>query len=46
MNITKYTYLVSGIPQNYLIDRDGVIIGEDVIGNDLKKTLTRLFERN
>ncbi len=46
MNISKYTYLVSGIPHNYLIDRDGIIIGENIKGNDLEKTLTRLFNRN
>nr|WP_299070064.1 TlpA disulfide reductase family protein [uncultured Allomuricauda sp.] len=43
MNISKYTYLVSGIPQNYLINTKGHIIAENVKGKHLGKSLEKLF---
>lgn len=42
--ISTYTYLVSAIPQNYLIDKNGTIIGENLKGNDLKNALTKIFK--
>jgi len=43
MQISKYTYLVTSIPDNYLIDRDGIIIAKDLMGEELRKTLGELF---
>jgi thiol-disulfide isomerase/thioredoxin len=43
MNISKYTYLVTAIPQNYLINREGRIIGVNVTGKDLQNILAKLF---
>ncbi len=43
MHITKYTYLVTGIPNNYLINQDGVIIAKDLKGVELQKALGALF---
>lgn len=43
MNVSKYMYLVSAIPDNYLISRDGIIIAEDIRGEELRKTLAQLL---
>ncbi len=43
-DISTYAYLVSAIPQNYLIDRNGIIIGENLKGTALKNTLEKIFE--
>ena len=43
MNISKYTFLVTALPQNYLINKEGTIIGINVTGNDLQDILTKLF---
>jgi len=44
MSISKYMYLVSAIPENYLINRNGVIIAKDVRGEELRKILTEAIE--
>lgn len=44
MSISKYTYLVSAIPDNYLIDRNGIIIAMDIRGEELRKILTEVIE--
>ena len=41
--ITTYIYLVSAIPQNYLIDRNGIIIAENLKGADLRSALLKIF---
>ena len=43
MDISKYKYLVSAIPDNYLINRDGIIIGKDLRGDELRTALSKLF---
>ncbi|MDN5204889.1 TlpA disulfide reductase family protein [Fulvivirgaceae bacterium BMA10] len=45
-DISTYTYLVSAIPQNYLIDRNGIIIGENLKGVDLRNALMKIFNNN
>jgi peroxiredoxin len=44
MSISKYTYLVSAIPDNYLINRNGIIIAKNVRGDELRKILTEAIE--
>ena len=36
-------YRVTGIPMSYLIDRDGIIHGKSLRGNDLKATIDKLL---
>ena len=43
-NQVAKTYGIQAIPQNYLLDRDGKIIGKDLRGEALQKALTDLFE--
>ena len=38
-------YSVSGIPRNYLIDENGIIIARNLRGEALKKKLKELFEK-
>jgi peroxiredoxin len=45
MHISKYTYLVTGIPQNYLVDSDGIIIAENVHGKRLESLLEAIFTK-
>lgn len=45
MSVSKYTYLVSAIPDNYLINRDGVIIARNVKGDELCAMLTEAIEK-
>lgn len=40
MHVSKYTYLVSAIPDNYLIDQKGYVIAVGVRGRELNKHLT------
>jgi peroxiredoxin len=44
MSISKYKYLVSGIPDNYLINRKGIIIAKDIRGEELRKILIEEIE--
>jgi peroxiredoxin len=39
MAVSKYIYLVSAIPQNYLIDANGKIISENLRGDELQQKL-------
>jgi len=39
-------YRVSGIPMSYLIDRDGIIRGKSLRGDDLKKAIEELLNGN
>lgn len=41
-NAAATKYSVQGIPFNYLIDANGIIIAKNLKGNDLAKTLERL----
>ena len=43
MNISKYIYLVSAIPDNYLINEDGTIVAKGIHGTQLQKVLTDLL---
>ncbi|MEA3238518.1 MAG: TlpA disulfide reductase family protein [Candidatus Bipolaricaulota bacterium] len=38
-------YRVSGIPMSYLIDRDGIIHGKSLRGNDLKQAIEELLNQ-
>jgi len=38
-------YSVSGIPQNYLIDRDGKILAKDLRGPALEEKLAEVFKQ-
>jgi hypothetical protein len=39
-------YHVTGIPANYLINKDGIIIDKDLTGEKLTKKLEALFNEN
>ena len=43
-NEVAKTYGIQAIPQNYLLDRDGKIIGKNLRGEELQKFLKNLFE--
>lgn len=45
MSVSKYTYLVSALPDNYLINSNGIIIAEDLRGETLRNTLDKLFNK-
>lgn len=42
-SLAAQKYAVGGIPTNYLIDGDGIIIGKALRGEDLEKTLETLI---
>ena len=42
-NEASLIYGISGIPDNFLIDRNGVIIGRNLRGNELNEKLTELM---
>lgn len=42
---TAVLYAVRGIPQNFLLDPDGKIIGKNLRGNDLTDKLSEIFKR-
>ena len=42
-NAAAQKYAVGGIPTNYLIDGDGIIIGKALRGEDLEKTIETLI---
>ncbi len=44
MNVSIYVYLVSGIPDNYLISQDGTIIARGLRGEDLSKYLNKILK--
>lgn len=44
MSITKYTYLVSALPTNYLINRQGIIIAKDIRGSALTNKLNEVLD--
>lgn len=44
-NSAALKYAVQGIPTNYLIDGDGIIIGKSLRGLDLEKALENLKEK-
>lgn len=44
MRISKYTYLVSAIPDNYLINREGIIVAKDIRGEELGKIIKEVIE--
>lgn len=37
-------YAVSGLPDNLLIDPDGIVVARGVFGEDLEKRLSEVFE--
>ncbi len=37
-------YGILAIPQNYLLDKDGKIIGKNLRGEELQETLKKIFE--
>ncbi len=43
-NEVAKTYGIQAIPQNYLLDREGKIIGKNLRGEELQKFLKNLFE--
>ncbi len=42
-NKVSSLYRVSGIPMSYLIDRDGIIRGKSLRGNDIKQAINKLL---
>ncbi|MAO15380.1 MAG: hypothetical protein CMH44_00610 [Muricauda sp.] len=44
MNVSKYTYLVSAIPDNYLIDESGKIMARNIYGSQLQGLLNELIQ--
>ena len=38
-------YSVDLIPYNFLIDQNGIIVGENLVGNSLEKKLEELFSK-
>ena len=42
-NDARYSYGISGIPANFLIDPSGKIIGKNLRGEELQNTLAKLF---
>lgn len=43
-SISKYAYLVSGIPDNYLINKNGIIVANAIYGEELQKAVEELLE--
>lgn len=44
LNVSIYVYLVSGIPDNYLISQDGTVIATALRGKELRKYLNTLLK--
>jgi len=44
-NAAAQKYAVVGIPTNYLIDADGIIIGKGLRGSDLETALENIVEK-
>lgn len=43
-NKASLIYGVDGIPDNFLIDKDGIIVARDLPGNELNNELIKLLE--
>lgn len=44
-NTAGLIYGVSSIPDNFLIDKNGIIVARDLKGNDLDKKIMELIDK-